>query len=525
MSRFKIWLPWIGGVLLVSGILAALDGRGEMLSGWPAYFALCAMSAVMIWLAWRWVAAGDGPRWLMVVLGVALALRLGVGIALTYALPRFGYDEDPQRAGYVFYDAFIRDGEAWSLATSDKMLLSAFTERSESDQYGGLLYLSALTYRTLSPDVHRPLLIVVLAAVISSLAVLFTWGFATMTFGPGVAAFGAWVVTLYPDAIMLGASQMREPFVGTALAIVLYGYGVLRLGRLKQGLLTMLVPALVLALPISPPYALAILGVVGGAWLWEKRLITSRSKWFIMPLLGLALVATLLVVQSWSTIGDLSSAGFDVLLEWWKSAGAQWQLNLLWMQSDWTRHLFRGTPEWAHLPLIVVYGLIRPFLPAAIVDHGAPLWRMIAILRGVGWIVLLPFLLYAPLAALRRSGRRGLPTYLSLVVWLTAILASYRGAGDQWDNPRYRFVFVTVQAALAGWAWVNARQISSPWLRRTALVVGISTGLFTLWYSQRYNWLPYFSVVHAVGVVGTFIILFLGGSILYDVLRERQTDA
>jgi len=525
MRRFRIWLPWIGGVLLVSGILAALDGQGEMLSGWLAYFALCALSAVSIWLAWMWVAAGDSPRWLAVVLGVALTLRLGVGIALTYALPRFGYDEAPQRAGYVFYDACTRDGQAWSLAASDKMLRSAFTERSGSDQYGGLLYVSALIYRTLSPDVHRPLLIVVLAAVISSLAVLFTWGFAAMTFGPGVAAFGAWVVTLYPDAIMLGASQMREPFIGTALSIVFYGYGILRLGRLRQGLLTMLVPALVLALPISPPYTLAILGAVGGAWLWEIRLITSRSKWFIMPLLGLALVATLLVVQSWSTIGDLSGAGIEVLLQWWKSAGAQWQLNMLWMQSDWTRHLFRGTPEWAHLPLIVVYGLIRPFLPAAIVDHGAPLWRMIAILRGVGWIVLLPFLLYAPLAALRRSGRRGLPTYLSLVVWLTAILASYRGAGDQWDNPRYRFVFVTVQAVLAGWAWVNARQISSPWLRRTGLVVGISTGLFTLWYSQRYNWLPYFSVTHAVGVVGAFVVLFLGGSILHDMIQARRTNA
>lgn len=524
MRRFKIWLPWIGGVLLVSGILAALDGQGEMLTGWLAYLALCAMSAILIKLAWRWVTDGESPRWLAVVLGVALTLRLGVGIALTYALPRFGYDERPQRAGYVFHDAFTRDRQAWSLATSDKMLISAFTEQSGSDQYGGLLYVSALTYRSLSPDIHRPLLIVVLSAVISSLAVLFTWGFAAMTFGPGVAAFGAWVVTLCPDAILLGASQMREPFIGTALAIVLYGYGFLRLGHLKQGLLTMLVPALILALPISPPYALAILGVVGGAWLWEKRLITSRSWWFIIPLLGLAFVAILLVVRSWSTIGDQTSTGFDVLLEWWKSVGAQWQLNMLWMQSDWTRHLFRGTPEWAHLPLIVVYGLIRPFLPAAIVDHGALLWRMIAILRGVGWSVLLPFLLYAPLAALRRSGRRGLPTYLSIVVWLTAILASYRGAGDQWDNPRYRFVFLAVQAVLAGWAWVNAKQICSPWLRRTVLVVGISIGLFTLWYSQRYNWFPRFGIVHAIGVVGAFIVFFLGGSILYDAFRKRNND-
>src|SRR3990170_44717 len=68
-------------------------------------------------------------------------------------------------------------------------------------------------------------------------------------------------------------------------------------------------------------------------------------------------------------------------------------------------------------------------------DGAACPWRRD---RSIAWLVILPFLLYAPLAALRRTGLRGLPTYLALVVWATAILASYRAGGDGWDNVRYR---------------------------------------------------------------------------------------
>ncbi len=205
--------------------------------------------------------------------------------------------------------------------------------------------------------------------------------------------------------------------------------------------------------------------------------------------------------------------------------GGQWQRNSLWSQSDWTRRLLNATPEWAHLPFFTVYGLIRPFLPAALIDRGLPIWRSIAIWRGLGWIVVLPFLLYAPVAAIRRTGWRSLPTYLSVLVWITALLASYRGTGDQWDNPRYRAVFLVAQVALAGWAWVNAKEIGSPWLKRTFVLVGVSILLFTLWYGFRYSLLPYFSVLHAVGVVAAFIVIFLLGSIRYDVSKKRKSNA
>ena len=525
MKRFRTWLPWIAGVFVVSGIVTALDQQGPFLSGWPAYGLLVALMAGVIWLAWSWVTEAEGPRFLFIAIAVAIVLRLGLGIAFTYALPRFGYDEEPQRAGYVYSDAFTRDVEAWSLAESDQSLISAFTERHSSDQYGGLLFLSAFTYRFLSPDVHRPLLIVVIAATISSLAVLFTWRFTQVLFGEKAAVLATWLIALYPDAVLLGSSQMREAFIGTAFGIALFGYGVLREGQVKHGLLTILLASVVLALLISHPYAVAILLTVGVAWLWEARIKVRRSKWLLLPILGLALVAVYFAVRAWSAIGGLSGSGIEVLLDWWKSAGGQWQRNTLLLQSDWIRHLFRATPEWAHLPFFIVYGLIRPFLPAALIDHGLPIWRSIAVWRGFGWILVLPFLLYAPLAAIRKTGWRSLPTYFSILVWLTALLASYRGTGDQWDNPRYRVVFLAVQAALAGWAWINATKIGSPWLKRTFLVVGVSMLLFTLWYSLRYKLLPYFSVLHAVGVVGAFIVFFLLGSILYDGYKARKMGA
>jgi hypothetical protein len=525
MKRLGIWLPWVGGVIVVSGIMAVLDRQGALLSGWPAYLFLVALMAAVFWLAWRWVTEGEGPRFLLVALSVAIVLRLGLGIAFTYALPRYGYDEEPQRAGYVYSDAFTRDVEAWSLGDSDKSLLTAFTERSSSDQYGGLLFLSAFIYRFLSPDIHRPLLIIVITATISSLAVLFTWRFTRVTFGEKAAFLAAWLITLYPDAVLLGSSQMREAFIGTAFGIALFGYGILREGRATTGLLTILLATVVLVLPMSPPYAVAILLTLGVAWFWEGRIRVVRSRWLLLPIIGLALVAVYFAVRAWSAIGGLSGSGIEVLLEWWRSVGGQWQRNLLWMQSDWTRRLLKATPEWAHLPFFTLYGLVRPFLPAALIDSGLPIWRSIAIWRGLGWFVVLPFLLYAPIAAIRRIGWRSLPAYLSVLVWFSALLASYRGTGDQWDNPRYRAVFLAIQVALAGWAWINAEKIDSPWLKRTFVLVGVSTLLFTIWYGFRYNLLPYFSVLHAVGVVVAFIFFFLLGSVLYDVYKARKSEA
>ena len=100
---------------------------------------------------------------------VSFALRLVIGIILFAALPVYGYDEAPPNNGYLYLDAYARDTDAWQLASSGDSLLSAFQNEFRTDQYGGLLSLSAAIYRTFSPDAHRPLLILILTSFFTAL--------------------------------------------------------------------------------------------------------------------------------------------------------------------------------------------------------------------------------------------------------------------------------------------------------------------------------------------------------------------
>jgi hypothetical protein len=154
-----------------------------------------------------------------------------------------------------------------------------------------------------------------------------------------------------------------------------------------------------------------------------------------------------------------------------------------------------------------------------------PLPRVIGIFRGIGWFALLPFLIYAPFAAVRAAGWRSLQTFLAALVWLTAIGASFRLAGDQWDNPRARTVFIAAQLALAGWAWAHARSTKGKWLGRAGIVVGGSTLIFLQWYAGRYYQTPRFNLNETVALVGGFIVLFLGGAIAWEAIRGRRLTA
>ncbi|NUO81692.1 hypothetical protein HUU05_16605, partial [candidate division KSB1 bacterium] len=98
------------------------------------------------------------------MMALAFFLRLAFGIGLSMALPIWGYDEPEQKAGYLFKDAYQRDRRAWSLAQSEQPLWVSFQDDMKTDQYGGLLALSAAVYRYLSPDVHRPHLVLAIGA-------------------------------------------------------------------------------------------------------------------------------------------------------------------------------------------------------------------------------------------------------------------------------------------------------------------------------------------------------------------------
>ncbi len=522
MSSFRAWAPWGLGVGVASLGLALLDPGSQPLRGFFSYLGVVLLAALLLRGSWIWVARSKGPSWLLLALGLGLFLRVSVAFGLQTALPEFGYDREHQKAGYLFPDAYRRDNDAWSLAQSKDALRTAFTDPRRADQYGGLLFISASTYRLLGAGVHRPLMIALLSSTVSSLAVLFGWGFARSALGERAAAITAWIIALYPEAVLLGASQMREPFIGTGLALALFGYAEMRSQRQRSGLLALLAGAL-LTVAISPPFGVATLGILGAAWVWQGGALSRQGKWALVGVGVLGAAAFSLTLIAWYRLVDWPALEVGDLVNWWFLAGANFELSQLREGSGWVQKLFDLTPEWAHAPMATGYGLVQPFLPASIMDNtGAPLFRLLAIWRSIGWFFLLPFLIYAPLAAIGSREWRGLPLYFSIAVWAAAVLISYRTAGNMWEAPRYRAFFLTMQAALAGWAWVHAVRARSPWLIRIAVVVGFATLAFLQWEAGRYYHLPRLNLWETLGVIGGFTLLYLGGEWLYDASRSRR---
>lgn len=514
-------LPWIGAGVVIGLVVALLDPVGSLFSGWQAYVFLGALGASALWGAWRWV---GGSNSLAAAAAIAVVLRLLVGLGFQWGLPSLGYESSERhREGYFYLDAYRRDLDAWRLAQLSVPLTDAFADKAESDQYGGLLFISGALYRTLSPSVHRPTLPIAVTAWVGGMAVLFAWGFAKLSFGLKPAAIAAWGVAIYPEAVLLGASHMREPFMIALLASTLYGYARLKGGDNSVGIGTILVSS-VLALAISPPYALLIVAVVLVGLVWEGRTGRRAQLAGAIAVVSVGIFALILTVGAWQEVTDTSPNNPIALVAAWISDGTQFELYKLERGSGWVQQLFGNTPEWAHVPMATGNGLVQPFLPATLMDStGLPLPRVIGIVRALGWFILLPFLLYAPLAALRGEGWRSLQTYLSLVVWVVIIGASYRLAGDQWDNPRARAVFLAPQMALAGWAWFHARKVKSPWLLRSGILVGVASLMFTHWYAGRYYQTPRLSLFETVAVLAVFVVVFLAGAIVLDIRRARRS--
>lgn len=515
------WFLLLAGATLGALFLTLLDGQPQPIRGWLAYFTVLAASGLLLLISYHWLVPREAGSWLVWALVGAIAVRLIVAVALSRGLPVYGYEESVQQAGYVFQDAFTRDMDAWELSQSNASLASSFDRPEGSDQYGGMMFISAVVYRYLGGGVHRPLLVSALTTLTSAGALLFAWAFVRSVFDLGAAVISTWIMVVYPEFVLLSASQMREPFIILGTAISLYGYARIRQADLKLGG-ALVVMGLVLMIPISPPFAFFTFVIVAGAWLLEKRTPLIENRLYLLLLAGLAVLSVFVTVRAWAAF-DPSGGGdpVDIIRRWFQE-GAAWQMFLLEQGSGWAQKVFEIAPEWSHLPLATAYGVIQPFLPAALADHtGAFLWQAIAIIRSFGWAALLSLLIYALLAALRKSGYRSLETYLGLVSWAAILLASYRAAGDQWDNPRYRAAMLVPQAALAGWAWYQAREQDSPWLARTFLLVGVAMAVFFHWFAGRYFGTPRLDLFETLGA----IVLAVGIVLVIIILRDRRRTA
>ncbi|MEJ2600232.1 MAG: hypothetical protein P8Z00_17995, partial [Anaerolineales bacterium] len=375
-SRVPGWLVAGLAVLLLGGGLAfflAWVSSGFLdVSDWPSFAGAILASLVILAIGWVLLRLSESqplPRWLAGLVMGAAVLRLATGVIWMVALPVGGHGSPQEMAGYVMADAYQRDQTAWKLGISNKSLLEAFTSYHKADQYGGLLFISAFIYRHLGGVQHDPLLMVVFTGAISALAVLFTWAFARRVWDERVARLAAWAMALYPEAILLGSSQMREAFTIPLACGAFYGLARYRQNRDWVSVAWILVPIL-LYLPFSPPFAALLLVLLGLAALFMgpsiqlSSLVRQRWFWFLAGLLAVAAAAG--VWASWRQLAPGVHNPLE-LIPWWIQKTAEYQVHLTKVASGWIQKIFKSTPTWMHLPFLMGYGVVRPFLPAALV--------------------------------------------------------------------------------------------------------------------------------------------------------------
>ena len=97
---------------------------GNWLIGWLGFSFLFLLTFSLLTLSTRWamgLRATLGTRKTLAwMVALAFALRFAGGVATYLVLPINGFDDEDDKAGFVYTDAHRRDAQAWELASSDR---------------------------------------------------------------------------------------------------------------------------------------------------------------------------------------------------------------------------------------------------------------------------------------------------------------------------------------------------------------------------------------------------------------------
>ena len=478
-------LFYILPISIILGAWFASIQQGNFFTGFLSFTFVFLLSLVLLRISHRWA---EGEKMLGYIVALAFFLRIAVGVTLHLALPLYGHDDADDRAGYVYTDAHRRDNQAWSMATSDRPILDAFSEKYASDQYGGLLAFNTLIYRYLSPDAQRPLLLVLVSAFFAALGVPFFWKAVRQVFGDGVAWASTWIFALYPESVLLGASAMREPYLLSFSALAFWGFVNLfyRVERSRSGGLWLAIGLLGMLL-VSPVVALMTIVILGG-WVFFTRENREISWKGLLAVASVFIIGLFLLSASLNRSGEFDSTSPLSVINIWMKQAVRLNVYDIEQGSGWVQKIFDEGPTWIRLPFIAIYGIFQPVLPATVIHPTKLIWTIIGFLRGLGWYALLPLLVLSFVAATGQSSRtiRNLILWLSLLVILWVLLAALRGGADLYDNPRYRTILFLWQAILGGYVWVWWRETRNAWFTRVVLMEVLFLLVFTQWYASRY---------------------------------------
>ncbi|MBI5354497.1 MAG: hypothetical protein HZB50_17795 [Chloroflexi bacterium] len=488
---------WIIPLSLILGAVLSVLQTGNWLMGWLGFSFLFIITISLLTLSTKWAGGGKTLAWMI---ALAFILRFAGGVTTYLALPVYGYVDEDQSAGYTYTDAHRRDAQAWELATSEDSIFNAFSKTYASDQYGGLLAFSAFIYRYVSPDSHRTLMLVLLSAFMSALALPFFWKAVNQEWGERLASTSGWIYALYPESILIGGSALREPYLWAFSAFVLWGFVSLYSTRGfdtplegHSGLLNHRQSILWLGLGIagmlliSPGVAVATLIILAG-WVYFTR-GQRQISWRMVFVFAVVLILGLFLLSfALNRNGNLGNGNpLDVLNNFIREV-ASWGGLQLKRSSGMVDAVFKKIPDWMQLPFVTIYGIFQPVLPAAFAEPTLLIWRIIQVLRAMGWYALLPALALSFLASTSEGEKkkRAVFIWLSLFMFIWILFTALRGGGDQWDNPRYRAIMILWQAILAGNVWIWWRETKNTWVPRVLAMELVFLIFFGQWYASRY---------------------------------------
>lgn len=439
----------------------------------------------------------------------AFLTRLGLGwFALNY-LPTVTDGSEPQQAGYLFYDAFHRDAQAFDLAASGAPLWNAFSQKSSADQYGGMLWFLAFIYRVL-PFGHQPLIPIAIIALIGAAGVFFFHAAISTFVSEKSALFTTAAFAFYPESILLGASQMREPVLITLAALSFASFA--RIDRRDPSVWKNILFIFLLSLAVSPGIALLLFFLIAGWFTIDrigKKADLKKIVGFGFGFASIVIIAVAMLAVSWEKIG--TGSGIGVLGEWAKRTTA-YNAHLLKQSSGIVQVVVGALPSIFILPFVTVYGAIQPVLPAVFFEPGEVFWKFVGSFRSIGWYSVLPLFLSYPFF----NGIRGLSTaekkrsfvFFITLIWI--LVAAARGGGDQWDNPRYRTILLPFILFISALVFEKGRMWSNLWFRKIVWIEVSSLLIFTHWYSWRYTGFGFNFGIRNTIVIAIFIAILIG---------------
>ncbi len=495
-------LAVISGILL--GALLSVFSFGNFLAGWLGIGILAALISFGAIRVWRSLGA---ERTLAVLMLITFAIRIALGTLLYQGLPQFGFDTPVQQAGYVFSDASERDLSAFQITRDGGLFKQDLGEFRAADQYGGLLATSALIYQVFSPDSHRPLIMVMVSAFAMTFGAAFLYSAVKQKWNQKLALAAGWVFALYPDGVLLGSSQMREPILLGLTCLLFWVSLNWRHKPVRTLIYALLVTGItcLFSVPAGGAAFTVVAGIVFMEWFTAQH--DRKTKW--LGIAGFVIFLTLAGVAGWLWLRD----------------GLSYEFYLTESSSGWIEGFVRQYGERIRVPFITFYGLTQPVLPAAIIDPTLPLWKGIAVFRALGWYSVIPFIIYAFFAVFtsKKEESRSLLIFISLVFAAWVLISSIRAGGDQWDNPRYRTTFLPWVAILVGWVWQRLRVQKCPWFWRFLSIEIVFVLFFLYWYYNKIietvAQIPFLIMIVSIIAISAAIIL---GGLVWDLNKNRR---